>query len=217
MRRIHPSFKRFILTSAIDKWAEILKESKANVKFGPTGGSCHITSMAFCRLLKEDYDIPCEVELVRTLIGNEPAAKIFFTEGLNKLMEKAKEHITSDKPDVPKLVGMGWQDSPEHFHFFLNLPEQKEVVDLTLEGFDRPQWSIKCHNYWAKYNTILEEEKEVFANLPIWDMSGCVLYSERKKKASMRIDMGRLEQDYHELRSWTDEQVTKRNIPIFMR
>jgi len=223
-KRIHPAFKHFILESAVPKWGNLFKERDGIIFFGKTGGSCFPTTMVFCRLLRDEFGIPCKEEVVRTLIGNEASARILFEKGMKELHHEAEKYKDDTDKNTPKLVGLGWPDDPERFHFVMTLPQSHEVLDLTIQDFDRPHWGIHCNNYWSKYDEE-GEKKGLFVSNEIWNQSKCVLYSSRKTGlsekdnvvASPRCDMKELNRDYQDFRFWVREQIKRRNVPVFMR
>ena len=223
MRRIHPAFKNFILTDAVQEWDSILKRIEGKER-GIESGTCFQTSNAFCRALNDDFDIPCEITMVETLIGNkkseelfikslrEKKPKILLDEAAKAIREKGKDLTAND----PVLVGMGIGGEEHMFHFIMNLPKHGEIVDLTLSRVDRPQWGIKCNNYWAKYDRTFAPE--AFIGEDVAMRSKCVLYNTVKKTTgSIGVDPEKYSQAEWELRKYLHEQVHKRKIPVFFR
>ena len=224
MRKIHPAFKQFILNDAVKQWDKILKETEGQ-ECGMNSGVCFQTSNAFCKVLDKDFGIPCELEMVETLIGNKQSEKIFLetlstgkpdlliNAATKAMVEKGRENLTEKDP---VLVGMGIGKEEDTFHFIMNLPEQKEIIDLTLARVDRPKWGIKCNNYWAKYDTRLG--REYFTGEDVARRSNCVLFNTVKKtRGAVGLDAEKYLRAERELRSYLIEQVGKRKIPVFLR
>jgi hypothetical protein len=224
IRKIHPAFKNFILTDAVREWDSILKRIEGK-ECGVESGTCFQTSNAFCRALNDDFDIPCEISMVETLIGNKKSEELFIKslraekpqmlldEAERVVREKGKENLTADDP---VLVGMGIGGEKEMFHFIMNLPKHGEVIDLTLSRVDRPQWGIKCNNYWAKYDKTFAPESFIGADIAV--RSKCVLYNTVKKTpGSIGVNPEKYTRAERELRIYLHEQVHKRKIPVFFR
>lgn len=224
IRRIHPAFKYFIMNDAAKRWDKILKED--GVDLGIEGGVCFSTSNAFCKILERDFNIPCRLEMVETIAGNQHSIdlfdyyadqkdpKAFFAHLAELNKRKGKENLT---PDDPVVVGMGAGGKPEQFHFIMNLPNHGEAVDLTLSRVDRPQWGIKCNNYWAKYDRSLYKNGAIISN-EIRRASNCVVMTTKKRtpgRVGIRPDEYRRQED--KIRSYINKQVKTRNIPIFLR
>jgi hypothetical protein len=204
----------------VKKWDNILKEEYGKDS-GVTSGTCFQTSNAFCRSLHNDFGIPCKIEMVETVIGNQKAADEFGG-GLKELVAKAAKAMNEKGKDNltekdPVLIGMGMGGEEYQFHFIMNLYENKEMVDLTLQHVKRPQWGISCNNYWAKYDKE-SEKKSVFFSKEIAMLSGCVLYTTRKETAGrVGIEPEKYKRAEHELRKYLNKQVIARKMPVFMR
>jgi len=221
-KRIHPAFKNFILNNALDYWDKILKEE--GVPEGVKSGVCFTTSNAFCKIFDRDLGIPCRLEMVETIAGNDHALDLFdhyckegdigaffiHLEHLNKT--KGKENLT---PSDPVIVGMGAGGRPDQFHFVMNLHAHGEAVDLTLDRIKRPQWGISCNNYWAKYDSMGYKNDAIFSSA-IRRQSKCVLMTT-KKKTPGRIELypERYQRQEKRLREYINWQVRKRKMPIF--
>lgn len=223
MRKIHPAFKRFVLFDALNEWDNILKAD--GIKEGIEAGVCFTTSNTFCKIL-DDYDIPCKLEVVETLIGNEKAKELLdyyseqddipafyqHLEHINKT--KGKENLS---PEDPVIVGMGMGGEINQFHFIMNLPEQGEAVDLTLRRINRPQWGIKCNNYWAKYDRGLYKNNAIISD-DIRRWSKCVLMTTGKTTpARVELEKDRYMRQAKLLRQFMHDTIRERKIPIFLR
>lgn len=224
MKTIHPLFKQFILNDALNRWDGILKEE--GIREGINAGVCFQTSNAFCKILNDDFDIPCKIELVETLIGNPKARELFYyylsqhdPEAFFQHMEyinqtKGKQNLTKDDPVV---LGMGLGKEMDEFHFIMNLPEQGEAIDLTLKRVDRPQWGIKCNNYWAKYDRYLYGKNTIISN-EIMNRSGCVIDTVGKvTTARVGLDPEQYKREEGQLREYVHNEVRRRRIPVFFR
>lgn len=224
MRKIHPAFKRFIMNDAVNKWDTILKEE--GVSEGVDAGVCFQTSNAFCKILNDDFDIPCRLEMVETMIGNSKAMELFdyyfqqedpgaffqHTEHINKT--KGKENLTSEDPVV---VGMGMGGETNQFHFIMNLPEQGEAIDLTLRRVKRPKWGIYCDNYWAKYDRSWYKDNAIISD-DIRRRSKCVIMTTGKTtNASIGLDPHKYKRQENRLREYMRNKIVERKIPIFLR
>ena len=225
MRRIHPAFKRFIMQDVVKKWDDILKTQ--GVEKGIEGGVCFTTANTFCKVLEEDFDIPCNIEPVETTIGNEKAKELFdyyLEQGDLKAFWEHLEHVEKTvgkknlSPKTPVTMGMGSGGKESQFHFIMNLPEQNEIVDLTLSHIKKPKWGINCENYWSKYDRA-GYKGGVFHTLhnDAWRRSGCVLTTMHKKTPiRIGIDPAKYLRQEAQIREYMNREVRKRRIPIFL-
>lgn len=222
--KIHPALKSFIMTDAVKKWDEILKESRG---VGIDAGVCFSTANTFCQILEKDLGIPCKIEPVETLIGNDKAKDLFdfyikeggdveafMTHLSDTINRKGRDNLT---PDDPVASGMGIGKEENMFHFVMNLPKQKEVIDLTIGHYKRPQWGIDCENYWSKYDT----KGYRYGHLDgedVWNRSGCVLYTRQKDTpARIGVDPEKYKKEVESLRKYMHDKISKRNIPVFLK
>ena len=221
-KRIHPAFKQFILSKGVKEWDRILTKYEGH----GIAETCFQTSNAFCNILTDDFGIDCKIVLAESLIGNQEAMRHMreaWQKGDTGFLYKAAEEAqkTKGKDNLtskdPVLVGMGYGDDKSQFHFIINLPQQKEVIDLTLAHIQRPKWGISCKNYWAKYEPELGK-KGFFISDNIQQLSGCVLFTSMKEtSASIGINPHQYVNAERELREVLKNEVKKRNIPVFMR
>jgi len=224
IKRIHPAFKYFIMNDAIREWDKILKED--GIDLGVEGGVCFSTSNAFCKILHKDFGIPCGLEMVETIAGNKHAIELFdyytrqedpeaffiHLEELNK--RKGKKNLT---PEDPVVVGMGAGGNPDQFHFIMNLHRHGEMVDLTLSRVDRPQWGIKCNNYWAKYDKKFYRGGLILSD-EIRRASNCIVMTSKKKTLGrVAIEPERYGRQEEKIREYINTQVIKRRLPVFLR
>ena len=225
-KRIHPAFKHFILGDALNKWDKILRETYGG-HVNLNSGVCFRTSNTFCNILSAEFNIPCELELVASLVGNKSALtkmqepqydlKKLFDEANRAIVEKGKDNLSEQ--DVV-LMGLGisddWDD-PSSYHFIMKFPEQGEVADLTIARMNRPKWGIKCNNYWTKYDRKLEE-RGIIHSREIVQLSGCIIQTDKKhNKPRVMVDPEKYTTGEKTLKGYIREQVHKRNIPVFMR
>jgi hypothetical protein len=226
MRRIHPAFKQFILRNAVPKWDSIIKGTLGE-KYGIDSGVCFSTSNAFCQIFDQNLGIPCKIEMVETTIGNKHSKDLFdhyVREGDVHAFWMHLEHVNQTKgkenltPDDPVAIGMGMGGGEDQFHFIMNLPEQNEMVDLTLAHIKRPKWGISCENYWAKYERGAYKHDVFYGKgNEVWRRSGCVLATVKKKtpgKITMFPEIH--EKQVRHLRRHMYHELKKRKIPIFL-
>ncbi len=217
MARIHPAFKQFILTKGVKEWDRILTKYEGH----GAAESCFQTSNAFCNILNDDFGVDCKIALVESLIGNEKARrqlkeggpKAMYTSAAEAQRTKGRDNLT---PQEPVVMGLGYGDDASQFHFVINLPKHNEVIDLSIAHIQRPKWGISCKNYWARYEPEIGKEG-LFISDAVQELSGCILFSQSKEKASIGINPHQYANAERELREVLRGEVRKRNIPIFMR
>jgi hypothetical protein len=226
VKRIHPAFKRFIITDATKRWDDILKQSRG---VGIDAGVCFTTANAFCQIFDRNLGIPCKLEAVETLMGNAKAKELYdfyirdsrdFQAFLNHiggvLNEKGKDNLTLNDPVT---TGIGFSpETKDHewYHFVMNLPQQTEVIDLTIGHLKRPQWGINCNNYWAKYDN-KDYKNGNISGEDVWVKSGCVLDTVKKEvPVTVGVNPEQYKKELSSLREWMYHQLKTRNIPVFM-
>lgn len=226
MRKIHPRFKHFILNDATSEWEKIIKDTLGE-EHGLDSGVCFSTSNAFCQVFEKNLGIPCKLEMVETTIGNKHSKELFdyyLEQDDMKAFWMHHEEVTQTKgkdnltPDDPVLIGMGMGGAEDQFHFIMNLPEQREIVDLTIARVKRPKWGINCDNYWAKYDP-RGYKNGIFhtADNDAWHRSGCVLTTVKKKTPGKVAHFPEVHRrQVRKLRHYMYHELKKRKIPIFL-